>query len=96
MYCTRYTSLQANLVECGNLGRYAFIEAESGMGSIKNTSGVISNKVVLENDAWLDLYGVLTLFEGERYFATPGRSSFSEEDAEISAHHDEIRGHAML
>ncbi|KAL7619532.1 hypothetical protein AAE478_010072 [Parahypoxylon ruwenzoriense] len=28
----KYISAQANLVECGNLGRYAFIEAESGMG----------------------------------------------------------------
>jgi hypothetical protein len=40
----RYTSIQANLVECGNLGRYAFLEAENGMGIIQLTSRVINGK----------------------------------------------------
>ncbi|KAF9552933.1 hypothetical protein CPC08DRAFT_673678, partial [Agrocybe pediades] len=41
----RYTSIQANLIECGNLGRFAFIEAESGMGTIQMTSKIINNKI---------------------------------------------------
>ena len=41
----RYPSVQANLVECGNLGRYAFLEAENGMGIIQLTSRVMNGKV---------------------------------------------------
>jgi hypothetical protein len=41
----RYTSVQANLIEVGNLGRFAFIEAESGMGEIQLASKMIYNKV---------------------------------------------------
>ncbi|KAF4949191.1 hypothetical protein FGADI_9048 [Fusarium gaditjirri] len=41
----RYTSVQANLVECGNLGRMAFLEAEDKMGIIQLTSQVINGKI---------------------------------------------------
>jgi dihydrodipicolinate synthase/N-acetylneuraminate lyase len=37
--------VQANLVECGNLGRMAFLEAEDKMGVIQLTSQVINGKV---------------------------------------------------
>ncbi|RFN45623.1 hypothetical protein FIE12Z_10125 [Fusarium flagelliforme] len=38
----RFNSLQANLVECGNMGRMAFMETESKMGAITlTTQGVI-------------------------------------------------------
>ncbi|TVY67615.1 hypothetical protein Focb16_v002486 [Fusarium oxysporum f. sp. cubense] len=41
----RYTSIQANLVECGNMGRMAFLEAEDKMGVIQLTSQVINGKI---------------------------------------------------
>ncbi|KAI5920341.1 hypothetical protein F4810DRAFT_703039 [Camillea tinctor] len=41
----RYTSVQANLIECGNIGRMAFLEAEKGMGVIQLTSQVIDHKI---------------------------------------------------
>ncbi|KAI8623310.1 hypothetical protein F5Y19DRAFT_458989 [Xylariaceae sp. FL1651] len=41
----KYVSVQANLVECGNLGRYAFIEAEGGMGTINQASRIIYQKI---------------------------------------------------
>ncbi|KAI1855398.1 hypothetical protein JX266_000263 [Neoarthrinium moseri] len=41
----KYTSVQANLVECGNMGRMAFLEAENGMGVIQLTSQVINGKI---------------------------------------------------
>lgn len=41
----RYTSVQANLVECGNMGRMAFVSAEKGMGTIQLTSTIINGKV---------------------------------------------------
>jgi hypothetical protein len=42
---SRYSSIQANLVECGNLGRFAFLEAEEGMGTIQLTSQIVNRKV---------------------------------------------------
>ncbi|KAK3505269.1 hypothetical protein B0T13DRAFT_485904 [Neurospora crassa] len=41
----KYTSVQANLVECGNMGRMAFIAAENGMGRIQMTSTIINGKI---------------------------------------------------
>ena len=41
----RYESVQGNLVECANLGRYAFIKAESGMSRINMQSHIIYGKV---------------------------------------------------
>ncbi|KAL6922413.1 hypothetical protein FSST1_006439 [Fusarium sambucinum] len=41
----RYDSVQANLVECGNIGRYAFLEAESKMSLMQMTSQVMSAKI---------------------------------------------------
>ncbi|KAF8174179.1 hypothetical protein K438DRAFT_2023232 [Mycena galopus ATCC 62051] len=41
----KYSSIQANLVECGNLGRFAFLEAEKGMGTIQLTSQIINRKI---------------------------------------------------
>ncbi|KAK1777277.1 hypothetical protein QBC45DRAFT_417155 [Copromyces sp. CBS 386.78] len=41
----RFGSVQANLVECGNMGRMAFIAAEKGMGTIQLTSKVINGKI---------------------------------------------------
>lgn len=42
---SRYESLQANLVETANLGRYAFNEAQTGMGMISQASDIIDGKV---------------------------------------------------
>lgn len=42
---SRYQSLQANLVETANLGRYAFNEAQSGMGQISQASDIVDGKV---------------------------------------------------
>lgn len=41
----RYPSVKANLIECGNLGRFAFVEAEAGMGLIQQTGAVMNGKV---------------------------------------------------
>ncbi|KAK3321875.1 hypothetical protein B0H66DRAFT_581333 [Apodospora peruviana] len=41
----KYPSVQANLVECTNLGRYAFLEAENGMGVIQLTSKAMNAKI---------------------------------------------------
>ncbi|KAF8803263.1 hypothetical protein BYT27DRAFT_7195858 [Phlegmacium glaucopus] len=41
----KYSSIQANLVECGNLGRFAFLEAEQGMGTIQLTSQIVNRKI---------------------------------------------------
>ncbi|CZT44825.1 uncharacterized protein RSE6_05064 [Rhynchosporium secalis] len=41
----QYTSIQANLVECNNMGRYAFLEAENGMGVIKHLSKTVDSKI---------------------------------------------------
>ncbi|KAL2061472.1 hypothetical protein VTL71DRAFT_6849 [Oculimacula yallundae] len=41
----RYNSVQANLVECANMGRFAFIEAETCMGIIRQFSKVADNKI---------------------------------------------------
>ncbi|KAK0660478.1 hypothetical protein QBC41DRAFT_383707 [Cercophora samala] len=40
-----YTDVQANLIECGNLGRMAFIQAETGMGTIRLASTMIDGKI---------------------------------------------------
>lgn len=42
---SRYDSLQANLVETANLGRYAFNSAETGMGQISMAADIIDGKV---------------------------------------------------
>lgn len=41
----RHPSVQANLFECGNMGRMAFLEVEDRMGAIQMTSQVINKKV---------------------------------------------------
>ncbi|OBS29597.1 hypothetical protein FPOA_03534 [Fusarium poae] len=41
----RYASVQANLIECGNMGRFAFIEAESKMGHMQMISQAVHGKI---------------------------------------------------
>ncbi|KAK7225016.1 hypothetical protein V2G26_013019 [Clonostachys chloroleuca] len=41
----KYPSVKANLIECGNLGRFAFVEAEAGMGLIQQTGAVMNGKM---------------------------------------------------
>ncbi|KAH7174207.1 uncharacterized protein B0J16DRAFT_417757 [Fusarium flagelliforme] len=41
----RFNSLQANLVECGNMGRMAFMEVESKMGAITLTTQAVIEKI---------------------------------------------------
>jgi hypothetical protein len=41
----RFTSLRANLVDCSNRGRFAFLDAEDGMLRINNISHIIYEKV---------------------------------------------------
>lgn len=42
---SRFTSLRANLVDCSNRGRLAFLDAEDGMLRINNISHIIYDKV---------------------------------------------------
>ncbi|EAW24615.1 uncharacterized protein NFIA_041930 [Aspergillus fischeri NRRL 181] len=41
----QFTSLRANLVDCSNRGRFAFLDAEDGMLRINNISHIIYDKV---------------------------------------------------
>ena len=42
-------------MECGNLGRLAFVETERGMGKIQLASRVISSKVLFRSRCYLTI-----------------------------------------